>query len=338
MRENSIENCLLGGALGDALGLPYEGLNAQRIKRLTHGDIRPCLIGGKGMFSDDTEHAVMTLISLWESAEDPHQFARRLARRLRWWFAAIPAGIGLATAKSSIKLWLGCNPAKSGVWSAGNGPLMRAPIIGARFQDNGDLRTRFLDASTLITHRDPRALEAARVIGSAAASACGGFSIYETLTSIEQFVESAEMRMRLSLIRESLNVQMDVGSFANQFTRKPGFVTGFAPDSAAVALYAWLRCRYDYRATVESVIRAGGDTDTIAFIAGSLAGIDCGQENMPAAWLKGVSDWPINPTFISDLSKGTLHSYPKWPLGLLRNGFFLGIVLTHGFRRLLPPY
>ncbi len=129
-------SCLLGGASGDSVGLPSEGMTASRIARLRPGPLRQSLVFGRGMISDDTEHAVMTLLSLRDSGGDERKFAKHLARRLRWWLASVPAGIGLATARSIIKLWLGVRPTSSGVVSAGNGPLMRAPVIGLWFADD----------------------------------------------------------------------------------------------------------------------------------------------------------------------------------------------------------
>ena len=54
------------------------------------------------MVSDDTEHAVMTLLSLQESEGEVERFTKALARRLRWWLLGMPAGIGLATVKSIV--------------------------------------------------------------------------------------------------------------------------------------------------------------------------------------------------------------------------------------------
>jgi len=340
MNSETLEACLLGGALGDSLGLPSEGIRASRIMKLRPAPLRQCLINGKGMVSDDTEHAVMTLLSLRESRNNPEDFATKLASRLRWWLASIPAGIGLATARSILRLSIGINSQRSGVWSAGNGPLMRAPIIGAWFADNPDFRDEYVKVSTSMTHRDPRALESARIIARATAMAAlrKTDGNHEILAELETDVQSEEMRIRFPLIRKSLEESESVSEFANRFCRKPGYVTGFAPDSAAVALYAWLRHRHDFRATIESVIRAGGDTDTIAFIAGSIAGIDCGKHGLPSDWIQGLQDWPINRSFIERISHGAIPRYPGWPISLFRNAIFLTIVLCHGFRRLLPPF
>ena len=170
---DTMNGCLLGGALGDSIGLPFEGMNARRIAKVAKMPLEQSLFFGRGMVSDDTEHAVMTLLCVNECDSDPVIFSRCLARRLRWWFVGLPAGIGLGTARSIIKLWLGVSPGKSGSSSAGNGPMMRAAVIGVRFADKPELRREFVDASTLITHRDARAVEGARLIAECAAMAAG---------------------------------------------------------------------------------------------------------------------------------------------------------------------
>jgi ADP-ribosylglycohydrolase len=48
----------------------------------------------------------------------------------------------------------------------------------------------------------------------------------------------------------------------------------------------------DFRATVESAVRGGRDTDTVAAIAGGLAGAVWGASSIPAEWLPLVHGWP----------------------------------------------
>jgi len=98
---------LLGTAVGDALGLPAENLSAERIRRRWRGKWRMRFIFGRGMVSDDTEHTMMVARALLTDANDAKAFQRSLAWKLRWWFAGLPAGVGLATAKACIKLWAG---------------------------------------------------------------------------------------------------------------------------------------------------------------------------------------------------------------------------------------
>lgn len=336
MNSNHLTASLLGGALGDSLGLPFEGLQAGRISRLLKGQPRQRLVFGRGMLSDDTEHAAATILSLAAHGQDVDRFTRDLARRLRWWFAGIPAGIGMATARSIIKLWCGVSSTKSGVWSAGNGPLMRAPSIGVVFSGRAEERQSFSDASTRITHSDPLAAECARMVAEAASIACeaGG----EILDRLNALAKSEEMKSRLTTLRSSLAAAEDVATFADRIGRRSGFVSGYAPDTAAVAIFSWLRHRGDFRTTLESVIRAGGDTDTVAFVAGSLAGIDAGPDGLPQDWLDGIRDWPLSVKKLCLIAADEAVTYPLWPASLIRNFFFFIIILCHAFRRLLPPF
>src|SRR5262249_19686045 len=146
-----------GTAVGDSLGLPAEGLSPRRRQRLLPGPWRQRLLFGRGMFSDDTEHAFFVGQALLACPADADKFQRHLAKHLRWWVASLPAGVGRATAQACVKLWLGFGPARSGVYSAGNGPAMRSAILGGFFADAPALLDEFVLNSTKLTHTDPRA-------------------------------------------------------------------------------------------------------------------------------------------------------------------------------------
>ena len=59
-----LRGLLVGTAVGDALGLPAEGLSRQRVHRLYRGRWRHRLLFGRGMISDDTEHTLFVAQSL----------------------------------------------------------------------------------------------------------------------------------------------------------------------------------------------------------------------------------------------------------------------------------
>ena len=122
-----LAGALLGTAVGDAVGLRFENLPARRVERRLRDGLVPRFVGGRCPPSDDTAHAFATVQALLEST-DPDGFADALSRRLRWWLLTLPAGIGFATLRALTKSWLGFAPSRSGVASAGNGPLMRAPV------------------------------------------------------------------------------------------------------------------------------------------------------------------------------------------------------------------
>ncbi len=124
---------ILGTAVGDAIGLPAEGLTPSRARKLFPGRWRHRLVIHRGLVSDDTEHTLFVAQSLLAHPQSKELFARRLAWCLRLWFLTLPAGIGLATLRAIIRLWLGFSPLTSGVYSAGNGPAMRSAPLGAFF-------------------------------------------------------------------------------------------------------------------------------------------------------------------------------------------------------------
>ena len=89
--QTHIVGSILGTAVGDAIGLPYEGLSRQRAKKLFGQPDRHRLLFGRGMISDDTEHTCMVAQALIGSGGDVSAFRRSLAWRFRFWMIALPA-------------------------------------------------------------------------------------------------------------------------------------------------------------------------------------------------------------------------------------------------------
>jgi hypothetical protein len=95
-------------------------------------------------------------------------------------------------------------------------------------------------------------------------------------------------------------------------------------------------------------MRCGGDTDTTAAIVGAITGAGVGKQGIPGEWLDNLWEWPRNRAWIErlgqHLAETISHNMPQkavpLPIGglFLRNLFFLCLVLTHGIRRIFPPY
>ena len=78
MRDRLV-GILLGTAVGDALGLPAEGLGPGRRRRLVPGPRRHRFLLGRGMVSDDTDHTLFVAQSLLKHPSDASAFQRTLA-------------------------------------------------------------------------------------------------------------------------------------------------------------------------------------------------------------------------------------------------------------------
>ena len=346
--ESRLFGLLLGTAVGDAVGLPREGLGPRRAQRLFgEPPLHHRLIAGRGLVSDDTEHACLVADALLDSPDDPDAFGRALARRFRLWLAALPAGVGLATLRSGLKLWAGFGHRRSGVYSAGNGPAMRAPLLGAFFTEDTDRLRAFLRVSTRLTHTDERAFEGAWMVARAASLAAGGVPVGPMVSRLRAEASDPEMARLLGAIETALGEGLSCVNFAARIGVGAGGVTGYIYQTVPVALYCWWRAA-DFRSAVESAIVLGGDTDTVAAITGALAGSALGAEAIPREWVDGLWGRPDAPG-LERLARDLLRRrrgenvpppplWSAWPAQAAKNAVLLPIVLGHGLRRLLPPY
>jgi ADP-ribosylglycohydrolase len=303
---------------------------------------------GRGMMSDDGEHACMTAQALCVAGGDVQRFRRSLAWRLRWWLLGIPAGTGLATLRATLKLWMGFPTTSSGVWSAGNGPAMRSAVLGAAIEDPVALRA-FVDASTRLTHTDPKATYGAMAVAIATQSAVANIDPAAFLHRLRCALpdsDAGELIDRIETAVDSAATGEDAGAFAARMGSARG-VSGYIYHTVPVAIQAWLRFGRDYSSAVQSVIRCGGDTDTVAAIVGGIIGAATGVEGAPAAWRERLAEWPRSTTWIQRLAAQTFvacsESRPVvpprvGPLVVVRNAFFASIVFAHIGRRMLPPY
>ncbi|MEO2092109.1 MAG: ADP-ribosylglycohydrolase family protein [Gemmataceae bacterium] len=365
---DAVVGCLLGQAVGDMMGLPAENLGPRRVAKLFPHFDRPRFLFGYGMGSDDTEHACMTAQALLRSGGDRHRFRRSLAWRLRWWFLAGPPGIGLATLKACVRLWLGWPSHRSGVRSAGNGPAMRAAILFVTAGVEAERERRlghgmdwfpadpsdwawFADI-TRITHTDPQAFAGVMAVYAASLHASSerhqpfdANQLFDSFGLLPGF--DLPIQRNIALMRPAYEAGKSVAEFAAELKLTRG-VTGYIAHTVPVAVYAFLRHPDDYRTAIESVIRLGGDTDTVAAITGALVGARVGKAGIPTEWLDRWADWPRSVAWMErlalELAEGKWREAPQpavplaWWAIPFRNLFFFLVVLAHILRRLLPPY
>jgi len=350
MNERAIIGCLLGTAAGDAIGLPYEGLSPRRARRMFGRPDRHRFLFGRGMISDDTEHACMVVEALLASS-DVKGFERELAKRLHNWLRFAPAGIGLATLRACVKLNLGFGPTRSGVFSAGNGPCMRSTILGVVINDIEQLWV-YVEASTRITHTDPKVTCGAFAVALAARAASKSRCVNSS-----ELIEGVKLYCAEKAVRELMDglyqaaASVARGETTTEFAATMGLskgVSGYVNHTVPVVLHAAWSHPTDFKAAVESVVECGGDADTTAAIVGGIVAAAVGKEGIPEAWRNGIVDSPRSVSWIEELGRRLTASVsadvpqyvptcPRFRL-LLRNAFFATVVLAYGFRRLLPPY
>lgn len=277
-RANRALGAVIGSAVGDALGAPFEfgpegAFSARFPKPGQGGEI--CGGGGwdPGEATDDTQMAVLVGESLLECGrlELPDIF-----RRFRRWAAAGPKDIGLQTEAvlSSGDPWDTAAALHFQVSrrAAGNGSLMRAAPSAVYFARQG--REATMDAARRIaalTHGDRAAWEGTAVFHELIRVTLDGGdpldAIDDTLTAVHP-----EHRDRYAIVL-SPDWHPDLATEFN----------GAVWPCLGSAVWA-LRTTSSYEDAVRAAIDLGGDTDTVAAVTGGLAGTVHGVTAVPERW------------------------------------------------------
>jgi ADP-ribosylglycohydrolase len=332
---------LWGTALGDALGLPAEGMSPRAIERRFGRVDRFRLLGSIGFVSDDTEQSALVAQSLLRAPDDVERFVAAFRRSLLGWFVRLPFGIGLATIRACLRAAIGLR--RTGVRSAGNGAAMRAAVIGTFFRDRPAERAAFGRALAEVTHMDPRAVEGALFVAELASACAKGTAAAPRLPLFEEafaLVREPALAAALSEAR-ALAARSAPIAEAGATLGTSGFVLHTVPFAA----FVFLRESGAPLGALAAAISAGGDTDSIAAILGAWLGALHGASGLPRELVARIQDGPFGPTHLRALGEalastrpGASVAIPRYSVlgALLRNLALYPVVLAHGARRLLP--
>ncbi len=180
-RIDRVRGCLLGLAIGDALGAPLEGLTAQQIK--THyGRVKNYVDGVqawkrkpyrwrlRGLYSDDTQQALALCDVLLDYRRIDQDRLAELYLALatpKGSFVGAHRGIGRSFRHVLADLERGVSPRRSGQNTAGIGAAMRIAPVSLYFGDDRDAMFDSAMAASIMTHRDIRSLSGALVVAHA---------------------------------------------------------------------------------------------------------------------------------------------------------------------------
>ena len=341
--ELRVQGLLLGTAVADSIGLPTEGMKPAKIaKRGWDKALQHRFLGNVGMWSDDTEQTILLAQSLVRSKGDISKFTKSFAWDLRCWLLMLPAATGLATARAITKLWLGVSSSRSGVFSAGNGSAMRTAPIAAFFPHDKAARYEFTKAQTQMTHSDPKAFYATLAVTEIAALFLSDKEPDEVIDLLLTLPSDNEWKDILLLTKQHLSEGKDFETFLSEIGGQPQKgISGYVYQTVPAVIFLGEQNNWDYKDTISACIRCGGDTDTVAAIAGALCGAKAGIDGIPDQWIKGLKEWPQNKESLNQLARSLVSGLPSVvrprlsPLQLLRNAFFLLVVLGHGLTRVI---
>ncbi|PTY40731.1 ADP-ribosylglycohydrolase family protein [Brachyspira hampsonii] len=304
--ENKLKSSILGLAVGDALGVPYEFMSRYIIKK------NPCkdMIGNgthnkkAGTWSDDTSltlclldnlnnkdisyNNIMNSFMLWydngEYTADGHTF-----------------DVGITTREAISNYKNGKNPIKCGLYdeySNGNGSLMRIlPIafyINKYFDcelfENNEVINIIYNVSSL-THSHKRSLIACVIYTAIALNLINDMNIEEAI--------SKGLKDSFDYYKNEKEIDYYKRIFDSDFKKlneKEIKSSGYVVHTLETSIWILLNTS-NYKDAVLKAVNLGDDTDTTAAVTGGLAGLYYGIDNIPDKWI----DTLINKELIMNI-------------------------------------
>lgn len=268
--KNKIYNGIMGLIVGDALGVPFEFKPRGTFEcndMIGFGTYRQ----PAGTWSDDSSMTIATLDSIAKSGGKivPQDIMQRFAD---WYFLSkyTPYGntfdVGHTTAKAICAYMREQDVGSCGrraITDNGNGALMR--ILPLALMNN--VRQRDIEQVGALTHAHEISKQACVIYSSIVNIALN------TTEPLEKIVKMIGRGKNAEFCRIE-----NVGDLKMDDIKSTGYVV----DTLEAALWSVLNAN-SYKEAVLTAVNLGEDTDTIAAIAGGLAGIIFGD--IPEEWL-----------------------------------------------------
>ncbi len=283
-QRDRAKGAVLGLALGDALGAPFEFRRAAEIPDPLPAFEREWMGLRPGTWTDDTALAR----NLWRSliAHGGRLALDDVLVRHQEWLAGGPPDVGNQTAAALREHARGTPDAARAVFerrgpevSAGNGSVMYcAPLGVARAIDPRRLRAE-APALSALTHWDGRCRTACLAVTLAAAGLVRGEEAGGVVSSALEAVADLEGGEELEFLAAE----------AGRSRPLDGPDMGFALFCAGLALRVAVEAA-SFEDGLRTVVGLGGDTDTNGAVAGALLGAREGHGALPPSWLERLAD------------------------------------------------
>ena len=286
---------MTGLLVGDALGVPYEFHEPSTLPLPEEIEFNPprgfdrAHLGiPAGTWSDDGAQALCLLASLLACRRfDAEDFGSRLVRWQDEGYMAIDGrvfDIGITTGQALTAIKSGV-PAReagpAGEYDNGNGSLMRVLPLALWHKGTDAELVRDAHYQSRVTHGHLRSqvccalycLWARRILEEAAAPWDAATETLRILYRSHDFGSAGKA-----------GEELEASVRPDEFT--PGTGSGYVVDSLRSA--RWVVRKANYEQVVRAAVALGHDTDTTACIAGGIAGLMRGIDDIPVRWRKAL--------------------------------------------------
>ncbi len=288
---------LVGTAVGDSLGAPFEGHRKVKLEEIEAIAERRQVLS----YTDDTHMMIGIAESLirtrgFNGEDMAHTFVKNYeVEPFRSYGPGPPRIFRL------IKGGAAWDEAAQGVYhsgSYGNGSAMRIAPIGVFYHNNPAMLREVAYKSSQITHAHNLGKEGAALQAYAIALATNleppsAFDRGDFLAKLVSYVPDGVYKEKLNRIEallsqpDKVKVIIELGNGIEAF------------NSVPAAIYSFLSQPHSFAQAVLYAISLGGDTDTIGAMTGAISGAYLGFESIPSSW----KDKLENRVYIEELAK-----------------------------------
>ncbi|MFQ5999150.1 MAG: ADP-ribosylglycohydrolase family protein [Candidatus Bathyarchaeia archaeon] len=277
MLRSKFIGCLVGSAVGDALGSSFEGFWVSEVK----------IERFSGRWTDDTHMMIGVAESLIENGgfDGKHMaqiFIENYEREPWRGYASGPPRVfrwiksGVAWDEAAKRLF-------GGAGSYGNGAAMRVAPVGVFYHDDSRQLRAVAYGQSQITHTHELGMEGAALQAYAVALAVNAdpssrLDSSAFLRKLKEFTHNEVYKQKLERAEKLLgekNKQKVARELGNGVE---------AHNSVPTAIYSFSRNPRSFEDSVLYAISLGGDTDTIGAMAGAISGAYHGVEAIPERW------------------------------------------------------
>ncbi|WP_295449130.1 ADP-ribosylglycohydrolase family protein [uncultured Thiodictyon sp.] len=273
------QGCILGLALGDAIGAPFEGGLIERSLWKLIGRVRD----HSPRWTDDTQMSLDVANVLLRYREiDQDRLAEVFAGSYAW-----SRGYGPGTARQLklIKSGVHWREARIRIFkdgSFGNGAAMRSAPVSLFFYNDFERLVAETKKAAEITHSHPLAIQGALAISIAVHFALQSRDCPEMWRLLQEHCASPVFLRKIGLARGWIDSKSEIARGAVAKVLGNGMT---AQDSVVTAIYAATRFMgSSFGEMMGFIISLGGDVDTIGAMAGAIWGAANGSvtlENLP---------------------------------------------------------
>jgi len=211
-------------------------------------------------------------------AYDPADVADRYRR---WYLGGDHRGMGKTTKVALAALNNGSSWSGSGVEGAeGNGTAMRIAPLGLFYRNDLNLVCELALYDSRITHKSKEAGAGSKAIAIAIALLATGCKKRELVKIVPSYLPECEVKRGI----QKVEFYQEAGGIGIAEALSLLGTKAHVVDTVPSAIAAFVLTN-SYQEAIESAIRAGGDTDTTAAVAGALAGTYYGLKGIPTEYL-----------------------------------------------------